>query len=91
MFLSILIFAGIYYLIGIGHLSGVHTGSIWKNFSEVFFFSAQTFTTVGYGRISPTGLITSTVATFEAFHRVTKFCNRLPVCFTDVFQGHGLF
>ena len=68
-----LIFAGIYYLIGIGHLSGVHTGSIWKNFSEVFFFSAQTFTTVGYGRISPTGFITSTVATFEAFIGLLSF------------------
>src|ERR1044072_6395322 len=39
-----LFFAGIYYLIGIEHLAGVHTGSPIKNFTEVFFFSAQTFT-----------------------------------------------
>src|SRR5690606_34486704 len=50
-----LVFAGIYYLIGIEHLAGVNTGSSLKNFSEVFFFSTQTFTTVGYGRISPVG------------------------------------
>jgi inward rectifier potassium channel len=68
-----LIFAGIYYLIGIEHLSGVHTGSVWKDFSEVFFFSTQTFTTVGYGRISPTGFLTSTVATFEAFIGLLSF------------------
>ena len=68
-----LVFAGIYYLIGIEHLSGINTGSDWKNFSEVFFFSTQTFTTVGYGRISPTGFLTSAVATFEAFIGLLSF------------------
>ena len=62
-----LVFAGIYYLIGIDHLAGINSGSALKNFSEVFFFSAQTFTTVGYGRISPVGFAASTVSTFEAF------------------------
>jgi len=62
-----LVFAAIYYLIGIEHLAGINTGSSLKNFTEVFFFSTQTFTTVGYGRISPTGFVTSAVATLEAF------------------------
>lgn len=68
-----LLFAGIYYLIGIDHLAGVNTGSPIKNFSEVFFFSAQTFTTVGYGRISPTGFAASAVSTFEAFLGLLSF------------------
>ena len=68
-----LIFAGIYYLIGINHLAGVNTGSPWKNFTEVFFFSAQTFTTVGYGRISPVGFMASAVSTFEAFLGLLSF------------------
>jgi inward rectifier potassium channel len=68
-----LIFAGIYYVIGIHHLAGVHSGSSWKNFTEVFFFSAQTFTTVGYGRISPVGFAASTVSTFEAFVGLLSF------------------
>ena len=68
-----LLFAGIYYLIGINHLAGVNTGSPWKNFTEVFFFSAQTFTTVGYGRISPTGFMASAVSTFEAFLGLLSF------------------
>ena len=68
-----LLFAGIYYLIGIGHLAGVHQGSAIKNFSEVFFFSAQTFTTVGYGRISPVGFTASAVSTFEAFLGLLSF------------------
>lgn len=50
-----LVFAAVYYLIGIEHLGGVITTSKWEQFGEAFFFSAQTFTTVGYGRINPTG------------------------------------
>lgn len=68
-----LFFAGIYYLIGIDHLAGVNAGSAIKNFSEVFFFSAQTFTTVGYGRISPIGFTASAVSTFEAFLGLLSF------------------
>jgi inward rectifier potassium channel len=68
-----LVFAAIYYIIGIEHLAGVNSGSTMKNFSEVFFFSTQTFTTVGYGRISPTGFLTSAVATFEAFLGLLSF------------------
>lgn len=62
-----LVFAVLYYLIGIEHLAGINAGSPLKNFTEVFFFSTQTFTTVGYGRISPTGFLTSALATLEAF------------------------
>jgi inward rectifier potassium channel len=68
-----LFFAGIYYLIGIDHLAGVQKGSSVKNFTEVFFFSAQTFTTVGYGRISPVGFLASAVSTFEAFLGLLSF------------------
>ncbi|MEZ5034202.1 MAG: ion channel [Chitinophagaceae bacterium] len=59
-------FFGLYYLIGIEHLEGVHRGSAFKDFTE-FFFSAQTFTTVGYGHISPNGFMANSVSTFEAF------------------------
>jgi inward rectifier potassium channel len=68
-----LVFAGVYYLIGIDHLKGVNAGSSWKNFSEVFFFSAQTFTTVGYGRISPDSFAANAVSTFEAFVGLLSF------------------
>jgi inward rectifier potassium channel len=42
-------------------------------FGEAYFFSAQTFTTVGYGRINPTGLIASAVASFEALLGLLTF------------------
>ena len=42
-------------------------------FAEAFLFSAQTFTTVGYGRISPTGILTSAVSSFEALIGLLTF------------------
>jgi inward rectifier potassium channel len=68
-----LLFACVYYIIGVEHLAGIERSHNLKEFSEVFFFSTQTFTTVGYGRISPTGFLTSAVATFEAFLGLLSF------------------
>ncbi len=39
---------------------------VLKNFQKHFFFSCQTFTTVGYGKISPTGFVTNSLAALEA-------------------------
>lgn len=68
-----LFFAGAYYLVGLRELSGVseHTG--WNGFVQSFFFSVQTFTTVGYGGISPTGLWSGFIASFEAFFGLLAF------------------
>ncbi|HWI91381.1 MAG TPA: ion channel [Flavisolibacter sp.] len=60
-------FAFIYYSIGVEHLEGMKQGSPWHNYIEAFFFSFQTFTTVGYGHVSPEGTLTSSVAAFESF------------------------
>ncbi|MCO6148527.1 ion channel [Flavobacterium sp. NRK1] len=61
------IFACLYYLIGIEYLNGVDgTGSEILKFGKAYFFSAQTFTTVGYGHISPNGFLTSALAATEA-------------------------
>ncbi|QOW11045.1 Inward rectifier potassium channel Irk [Kaistella flava (ex Peng et al. 2021)] len=65
--LANIIFALIYYSIGIEHLTGIDESSPFNQFTDVFFFSSQTFTTVGYGRIAPVGFFASLVATFEAF------------------------
>ncbi len=67
------VFASIYYLIGVEHLSGMETVTEGDKFAEAFFFSAQTFTTVGYGRISPTGILTSAIASFEALIGLLTF------------------
>lgn len=67
------IFALIYYLIGIEHLTGIDKSTFSNEFTDVFFFSSQTFTTVGYGRIAPVGFLASLVATFEAFLGLLAF------------------
>lgn len=68
-----LFFAFIYYVHGIDHLGGIIKGSPAKNFAETFFFSCQTFTTVGYGRISPIGMVSSSIASFEALIGLLSF------------------
>jgi inward rectifier potassium channel len=61
-----LFFAAVYYFIGIEKLGGIITKSPIEEFGEAFFFSCQTFTTVGYGRISPVGFLASSVSALEA-------------------------
>jgi inward rectifier potassium channel len=66
VFLNFL-FAVIYYILGVdNHLLGVIASNELDKFLEAFFFSAQSFTTVGYGRISPVGVWTSSIAAFES-------------------------
>ncbi len=67
------VFACIYYFIGVEHLSGMITTTPLEKFGEAFFFSAQTFTTVGYGRVNPTGWIASAVSSAEALTGLLSF------------------
>ncbi len=68
-----LLFACVYYFIGVDHLNGIIYHSASDKFLEAFFFSCQTFTTVGYGRINPVGFTTSAVASFEALIGLLSF------------------
>jgi inward rectifier potassium channel len=61
-----LIFTAIYLAFGVQNLNGMIAHNPVEEFFEAFFFSAQTFTTVGYGRINPTGILESGVASLEA-------------------------
>jgi len=68
------IFACVYYLIGVEYLDGIDpSGSEWLKFGKAYFFSAQTFTTVGYGHISPNGFMTSALAAGEALTGLLSF------------------
>ena len=69
-----LCFASVYFAIGIEHLDGIPlTDSDWIKFGQAYFFSAQTFTTVGYGHISPVGFLTSLLAATEALIGLLSF------------------
>ncbi|HXW15924.1 MAG TPA: ion channel [Terriglobia bacterium] len=61
-----MLFALIYMKLGVQHLQGADTSTTLSRFLSAFFFSAQTFTTVGYGRISPDSVLTNLVASFQA-------------------------
>jgi inward rectifier potassium channel len=68
-----LIFAILYILIGTEHLAGVIAATSFERFAEAFFFSTQTLTTLGYGRISPTGSLASSIAAVESMLGLLSF------------------
>jgi inward rectifier potassium channel len=45
-----------------------------SQYKELYFFSTETFTTVGYGRVNPVGDGVNMVAAIEAIERVSFFC-----------------
>jgi inward rectifier potassium channel len=57
---------------GIDHISAEHT-FFFHDFLNSFFFSVQTFTTVGYGRLNPTGDIESFIAGIESLTGLMGF------------------
>jgi inward rectifier potassium channel len=44
-----------------------------SHFLDAFFFSAQTISTVGYGHISPRGVVANSVAAFESMIGLLAF------------------
>ncbi len=69
-----LFFAFLYLYTGVEHLVGVDgANSFTEKFMEAFFFSSQTLTTVGYGRVAPTGMITNLIASLESLLGILVF------------------
>ena len=68
-----LLFAGAYDVIGPQYLRGAYGGSGFGAFLDAFFFSTQTFTTVGYGAIAPGNAVVSAVAAVEALIGLMAF------------------
>ncbi len=52
--------------IGPEELNGMIAETWWQKFKEIYFFSTETFTTVGYGRVNPVGDGANFVASIEA-------------------------
>jgi len=61
-----LLFAVTYCVLGLDGLNGINGATASARFTEAFFFSAQTLTTVGYGHINPVSVMHSSVAALEA-------------------------
>src|SRR5262245_33494554 len=61
-----LAYALVYLAIGTDQFTGMIAGTTWQKFKEIYFFSTETFTTVGYGRVNPIGGTANLVAAIEA-------------------------
>ena len=68
-----LLFATIYVKIGIENLTGIDGPTDLDKFLEAFFFSAQTITTLGYGRVAPMGTLANSVAAIESMLGLLTF------------------
>lgn len=68
-----LLFTFAYILVGIDQLQGILGQTPWARFKEAYFFSTQTFVTVGYGRINPIGDGASLLAGIESLSGLLFF------------------
>ncbi len=76
-----LVFAIIYYLIGAQHFGGIDMSSEFQKFMSLFFFSAQTITTLGYGHIYPENNEASVAAAFESLLGLLSFAIATGILF----------
>lgn len=68
-----LLYTGIYVWIGADQFTGFFDHSKSGIFKELYFFSTETFTTVGYGRVNPVGDVANLVAAIEAMSGFLSF------------------
>jgi inward rectifier potassium channel len=66
------LFAIAYTVFGVQNI-GVVSSNLFQDFLNAFYFSSQTMTTVGYGKMSPSGNITSIIAAAESLVGLLSF------------------
>lgn len=67
------VFTTLYLLAGPDQLQGLISTTTWGIVKEVFFFSTETFTTVGYGRVNPIGDGAHLISAFESMTGFLSF------------------
>ncbi len=72
-FVTNCLFAVAYLLIGIENFEGFRKSDSFGDFWYMFFFSAQTLTTVGYGHIHPVSFAGNLLSSFEAMMGLLGF------------------
>lgn len=60
------VFALLFWVIGVPEFTGIVPTSNWHVFMEMYFFSTETFSTVGYGRVNPMGGMANFIAAADA-------------------------
>jgi len=82
-------FTLLYFSIGVDHFGNFPTETPFHNFIQLFFFSAQTLTTVGYGHIYPKGTMASAVAMLEAAFGLMAFALATGILFARFSRPQG--
>ena len=67
-FLSNVFFGLFYTLLGVNALVDISNEPMMNMFLRGFFFSVQTFATIGYGTIHPVGTIANLLVTIESYY-----------------------
>ncbi|MCF8238790.1 MAG: transporter [Saprospiraceae bacterium] len=68
-----LLFALLFGLVGLDHIAGMSSLSTLGGLAEAFFFSVQTFTSVGYGVLHPVGGGANMLASLDALVGLMSF------------------
>ena len=63
----------LYLLAGTDGFTGMLAKTNWEKVKEIYFFSTETFTTVGYGRVNPVGDGVNFIASIEAMSGFLSF------------------
>lgn len=84
-----LVYTSLYLLVGSDQLTGVIATTPWGKFKEAFFFSTETFTTVGYGRVNPVGDGANIVAAIEAMSGFLSFALATGLIFGRFARPHS--
>jgi inward rectifier potassium channel len=79
-----LVFAFLYWLCGPYAVDGWHTRDDLARFADAFFFSVQTLATIGYGRMTPNGVLVNPIVTVEALVGLMGFALATGVLFARV-------
>lgn len=66
-------FTSLYLLAGYRQLMGLLSVTPWGRTKEIFFFSTETFTTVGYGRVNPVGEWAHVISSLESLTGFLSF------------------
>jgi inward rectifier potassium channel len=79
-----LLFGLLYWLCGPYALDGWHTRDDLARFADAFFFSVQTLATIGYGRMTPNGVLVNLIVTVEALLGLMGFALATGLLFARV-------